>query len=214
MRDDISKLPLPKSAKRYARMKASDLDGHWSKKLDMHFDAIASITNQSKAGFHNRDAAGPVQHSMNGIGEASKVALQKAAQAWCRPIASRKEMDVDLATAFAEIIDEIRALGPKAFKGLGEGIVEVMLDDEEGVRAAAVMTHKGNVYTGRGHWEACMKANMAGEPWSQEDLGFVTTKGRFVDRDEAEMIGARMGQLQKYREDPDMVHSKEFIKYL
>jgi hypothetical protein len=127
MRDDIAKLPLPKSAKRYARMTASNLDDHWSKKLDMHFDAIASTTGQSKEGFHNRDASGPVAHSMQGIGEASAVALQKAAQAWCRSTTSKKVMDPDLAEAFAEIIDEIRATREAAFKGLGESVVEKLL---------------------------------------------------------------------------------------
>ena len=38
---------------------------------------------------------------------ASKVALEKAAQAWCTPETEKKIMDVALAEAFADIIDQI-----------------------------------------------------------------------------------------------------------
>lgn len=37
---------------------------------------------------------------------ASQAAIERAAQAWCQPKASHVEMDVDLAEAFAEIINE------------------------------------------------------------------------------------------------------------
>lgn len=37
----------------------------------------------------------------------SELSLQKAAQAWCRPATANKVMDPELATAFAEILDEI-----------------------------------------------------------------------------------------------------------
>ena len=37
----------------------------------------------------------------------SGLAIQRAAQAWCTKKTSHKEMDSDLAVAFAEIIDEI-----------------------------------------------------------------------------------------------------------
>ena len=37
----------------------------------------------------------------------SELALQKAAQAWCRKETEHKVMDVALATAFAEILDEV-----------------------------------------------------------------------------------------------------------
>jgi hypothetical protein len=62
-RDDLSKLPLPASAKRYARMTSKTLDGHWSKKVDMYMDMAADLTNQSKEGYKNRDAFGKVPHS-------------------------------------------------------------------------------------------------------------------------------------------------------
>jgi hypothetical protein len=38
---------------------------------------------------------------------ATELSLQKAAQAWCKPETEQKEMDTDLAAAFAEILDEI-----------------------------------------------------------------------------------------------------------
>ena len=38
---------------------------------------------------------------------ATNLALQKAAQAWCKETTSHKEMDVELAEAFADILDEI-----------------------------------------------------------------------------------------------------------
>jgi hypothetical protein len=37
----------------------------------------------------------------------STLALEKAAQAWCRPQTGHIVMDVVLATAFAEILDEV-----------------------------------------------------------------------------------------------------------
>ena len=37
----------------------------------------------------------------------SDLSLRKAAQAWCTPETSSKEMDTELAAAFAEILDEI-----------------------------------------------------------------------------------------------------------
>ena len=38
---------------------------------------------------------------------ATELAIQKAAQAWCKETTSHKEMDSELAEAFAEIIDDI-----------------------------------------------------------------------------------------------------------
>ena len=39
---------------------------------------------------------------------ATEDAMHKAAQAWCKPKTSTKIMDVELAEAFAEILDEYR----------------------------------------------------------------------------------------------------------
>ena len=36
-----------------------------------------------------------------------KLAREKAAQAWCTPTTESKEMDVDLAEAFADILEEV-----------------------------------------------------------------------------------------------------------
>jgi len=38
---------------------------------------------------------------------ATELAREKAAQVWCKEATSHKEMDPDLAEAFAEILDEI-----------------------------------------------------------------------------------------------------------
>lgn len=56
-RDDIGKLPLPASAKRYARMTAADLGQNWSKKVQMYIDQVADTTGQTrrKKGFRNAD---------------------------------------------------------------------------------------------------------------------------------------------------------------
>jgi hypothetical protein len=70
VRDDIDKLPLTRAAKRYARLKSSDLGSNWSRKVDFYLDMVASTTNQSKEGFRNRDAAGKVPHAMKGMAEA------------------------------------------------------------------------------------------------------------------------------------------------
>lgn len=37
----------------------------------------------------------------------TELSIQKAAQAWCKPTTETKPLDVELATAFAEILDEI-----------------------------------------------------------------------------------------------------------
>ena len=63
MRDDLDKLPLPKSAKKYARLKSSDLGSDWSKKVDTYMDMAADLTNQNKEGFKNKDASGKVKHA-------------------------------------------------------------------------------------------------------------------------------------------------------
>lgn len=65
MRDDLDKLPIPKSAKRYARMTSKDLGDNWSKKVDMYLDMAADLTGQSKEGFHNKDACGKVPHTFD-----------------------------------------------------------------------------------------------------------------------------------------------------
>jgi hypothetical protein len=51
MRDDIGSLPLPKSAKAYARMTSKDLGDDWSKKVDMYLKMAGDTSNQGTDGF-------------------------------------------------------------------------------------------------------------------------------------------------------------------
>lgn len=71
MRDDIDKLPIPASAKRYARMTSKEAFAPGkgdaaNAKTSLFIDQTADTTNQQgrKQGFKNKDAAGKVQHSM------------------------------------------------------------------------------------------------------------------------------------------------------
>ena len=63
MRDDIGKLPLPASAKRYARMKGLNiLKG--SNKFDLYSQMVSTLTNGGrKKGFPSRDVVGPVRQA-------------------------------------------------------------------------------------------------------------------------------------------------------
>ena len=65
MRDDIKSLPLPKSAKKYARLTSKDLGSDWSKKVGMYMSMAADLTNQDKDGFENKDGFGEVEHEFN-----------------------------------------------------------------------------------------------------------------------------------------------------
>ena len=44
---------------------------------------------------------------MEKVKKLSDLCLEKAAQAWCRPQTKSKEMDGDLARAFADILEEV-----------------------------------------------------------------------------------------------------------
>lgn len=59
-----------------------------------------------------------------------------------------------------------------------------------------------------------MKANQAGARYTDDDLGFVTTQDRFVDRAEAELIGLRNNQLRPDIQDPSMVHAADFSHFV
>jgi len=48
---------------------------------------------------------------------ASEFALQKAAQAWCKPKTENKIMDPELAEEFANILDQFRTVQPIAVHG-------------------------------------------------------------------------------------------------
>jgi hypothetical protein len=156
VRDDISKLPLPKAAKRYARMTSKQLGQNWSRKVDLYLDMAASVTNQSKEGFRNRDAAGKVPHAMKGIGEASSASLQKAAQAWCTPRTSNRIMDPELATAFADILD-----------ALAMNVVEDLLDE-------GLFRSEGDYY-----YATCCVGSTAEKIHAMVDAGHEVSKTEF-----------------------------------
>lgn len=63
MRDDIGKLPLPTSAKRYARMKGLKiLTG--ANKFNLWSQMVSTLVNGGrKNGFPSRDVVGPVRHA-------------------------------------------------------------------------------------------------------------------------------------------------------
>lgn len=188
MRDDTDKVGLPASARRYARLTSRDKAAYGPAKVDLYIKAQGDLSHQSTKGF---------PHSSGGHSLGKAV---KGAKGGFPNIAGTGTV-------------------PHAMKETAVCIVDYLLEmdfnqEPEGIRAAATKTHRGNIFTGITHWESCAKASQAGEQWSDEDLGFVTTTGRFVDRNEAEMIGAQTGQLQKTIEDPSMVHAREFTHYL
>ena len=61
MRDDIDKLGLPRSAKKYARRKASD--GAMERQPDEYIRVQAEVTNQPRKGFQNRDTSQNAEHT-------------------------------------------------------------------------------------------------------------------------------------------------------
>lgn len=89
-----------------------------------------------------------------------------------------------------------------------------LIENDEAIKAAAVRSHDGRIFTAKAHWGACVQANQAGAQYTDEDLGFVTTTGRFVDRSEAELIGLRNGQLRPEIQDPSMVHAADFSHFV
>lgn len=58
------------------------------------------------------------------------------------------------------------------------------------------------------------QAGRDGKTYYDEDLGFVTTTGRFVNREQAELIGLKMDQLKPDIKEPGMLHADEFDHYL
>jgi hypothetical protein len=220
MRDDLPDLPLAKASKKYARLTSKDLGSDWSKKVDMFMDMISAETNQPKEGFRNIDAAGKVPHA---IKEASQAALELAAQAWCDDRTSRVTMNVDLAEVFADILDAVEKKGLAKYHAqctvtpgeLAETVVSVLMDDDdERIVAAAVKGSNGKIYRGKAHFGAIQSAAHDGQMYmvhfGDDDLGFVTSKGRWVDRPEAELIGMRHKQLRPEISDPVQVHAADF----
>jgi hypothetical protein len=63
MRDDIDKLPLPASAKKYARMHGTKMTVG-DRKFKLYTQMVSTLTNQGrKKGFPSRDAVGPVRQA-------------------------------------------------------------------------------------------------------------------------------------------------------
>lgn len=63
MRDDINKLPLPASAKKYARMKGVGMTVA-PRKFNLFTQMVSSLTNNGrKKGFPSRDVVGPVRQA-------------------------------------------------------------------------------------------------------------------------------------------------------
>ena len=56
---------------------------------------------------------------------------------------------------------------------------------DEAIVAAALRSHKGDVFSGVNHGEAFVKAAKQGEAGNATENGFLTNTGRFVDRKEA-----------------------------
>lgn len=107
MRDDLDKLPLPKSAKKYARLKSSDLGSDWSKKVDTYMDMAADLTNQSKEGFKNKDASGKVKHAFK---ESEDGLLGELGDVAALPILYDRAMKA-VHTAYRHTDDPVTAVG-------------------------------------------------------------------------------------------------------
>jgi hypothetical protein len=86
----------------------------------------------------------------------------------------------------------------------------------ETIEAAALLIG-GQIFTGKNHAEAQMSADdELGRNWLDEfsnDLrdGFITSKGRFVERDEAAQIAKNAQQISTYR-DGDILDSNRITK--
>jgi len=67
----------------------------------------------------------------------------------------------------------------------------------EWVDTAALKAKSGKIYTGAAHWQALEKAEVAGEPLKGLVDGFLTNKGRFLDREASYKLAADSGQLDE-----------------
>lgn len=128
------------------------------------------------------------------------------------------------ARGFRQGGDEFTALVPKDQAEAFARRVEILSSYEpapEMVRAAAIRLPNGQVFEGNFHGQAYETASiftgradlvpgygMAPEPGIVE--GFVTSRGRFIDRAEAGAIGGRRGQLREFREGSEP-HAANFM---
>jgi hypothetical protein len=78
----------------------------------------------------------------------------------------------------------------------------------------AAITFKGEIYVGRRHCEILRYikertgAKKVGGQWPQ---GFVTSEGRFVEREEAAKIALKSGQIEKLKFSSYQLFSEEII---
>jgi hypothetical protein len=110
-----------------------------------------------------------------------------------------------------------RALGninaaKAALSGLGPG-AQRREQPEEHITAAAFITPEGTLETGANHPEILERLGIKGyekaESRNTKDFGFVTSTGRFIDRQEAGPLAERTGQALKDFEPGEPVHSDE-----
>lgn len=85
---------------------------------------------------------------------------------------------------------------------------------------AAIRTEDGRVFRGTNHGDAWLKAREAGAPTGTAEDGFITTTGRFVDREEGYRIAERAGQVRRTPEvrqqavgmgQTDRLHARELV---
>lgn len=74
----------------------------------------------------------------------------------------------------------------------------------------AAIKFKGKIYTGKRHCDCIMKAgkDTKTRPINGEQ-GFLTTKGDFVDREEAAIIALESGQIKELKFHKTMLYSED-----
>lgn len=86
---------------------------------------------------------------------------------------------------------------------------------------AAIRTEDGRVFRGTDHGDAWLKAREAGAPTDTAEDGFITSAGRFVDREEGYRIAERAGQVRRTPEvrqqaadmgQTDRLHARELVE--
>ena len=90
--------------------------------------------------------------------------------------------------------------------------------DPECIKVAALL-FKGEVYTGNNHIIALDSLKKVHPDWNYQEIkdGFITNRGRFIDRKEASQIAQQAGQLEHLDKDKrreaveslDSTHIKE-----
>ena len=78
------------------------------------------------------------------------------------------------------------------------------IEEKELIKKAAIQFPDGEILTGKGHDEILERDECLDKIFSTQSLGkrsegFVTNKGRFVSRQEADEIAFKAGQIKKQR---------------